>query len=238
MNRDKSIPTIINGPEVISSSLDKAELFGYIFASNSTLDDSNSPLLRCSVAPLLDNPSRTDYLFSDFKISIKEVSRLVHDLESTKATGMDQVPVVVLKNLSSEISQMSLCEGKMFPSSWKVSSVCPVLKHSGECSSQSQYRSISLLSVISKIFESILNRHILNHLSKNNLLANLVGLLTADVLTVISRRISEALDFTYDDSAIALDISKAFDQVWHKGLLDKLSSYGISGRVQSIIKFF
>ena len=44
---------------------------------------------------------------------------------------------------------------------------------------------------------------------------------TADVLTVISHRISEALDSTYDARAIALDISKAFDQVWHKGLLHK-----------------
>ena len=61
---------------------------------------------------------------------------------------------------------------------------------------------------------------------------------TADVLTVISHRISEALDSTYDARTIALDISKAFDQVWHKGLLHKLSSYGISGRIYSIIKSF
>ena len=55
---------------------------------------------------------------------------------------------------------------------------------------------------------------------------------------MISHRISKALDSTFDARAIALDISKAFDQVWHKGLLYKLSSYGISGRVYSIIKSF
>ena len=242
LNRGKSpIPTIINGPEVISSSSDKAKLFGSIFASNSTLDDSNHPLPGF--------PSCTDSLVSDIKISVKEVSRLIHDLESTKATGPDQVPVVVLKNLSPEISPIltklfNRCvKEKCFPSSWKVSSICPVFKNSGERSSPSQYRPISLLSVISKIFESILNRHILNHLSKNNLLVDVQygfrsARSTADVLTVISHRISEALDSTYDARAIALDISKAFDQVWHKGLLHKLSSYGISGRVHSIIKSF
>ena len=46
------------------------------------------------------------------------------------------------------------------------------------------------------------------------------------------------MDSTYDARAIALDISKAFDQVWHKGLLHKLFSYGISGRIYSIIKSF
>ena len=50
--------------------------------------------------------------------------------------------------------------------------------------------------------------------------------------------IIKALDSTFEARAIALDISKAFEQVWHKGLLCKLSSYGISGRVHSIIKSF
>ena len=132
---------------------------------------------------------------------------------------------------------------KCFPSSWKVSSICPVFKISGERSYASQYRQISLLIVISKVLKYILNVHILNHLSKNNLLADVQygfrhARSTADVLTVISHRISEALDSTYDARAIALDISKVFDQVWHNGLLHKLSSYGISGRIYSIIKSF
>ena len=53
LNRGKSpIPSIINGPEIISSSLDKAKLFASIFSANSTLDDSNHPLPEF--------PSRTD----------------------------------------------------------------------------------------------------------------------------------------------------------------------------------
>ena len=57
-------------------------------------------------------------------------------------------------------------------------------------------------------------------------------------LTVISHRISESLDRGFLSRAIALDISKAFDRVWHKGLLHKISSYGIAGNVFSIIKSF
>ena len=96
---------------------------------------------------------------------------------------------------------------------------------------------------MSKLLESVLNREIVNHLSKNNLLSDIQygfrsSRSTADVLTVISHRISESLDGGFISRAIALDISKAFDRVWHKGLLHKISSYGIAGNVFSIIKSF
>ena len=61
---------------------------------------------------------------------------------------------------------------------------------------------------------------------------------TADVLTVLTDRLSRALDNNFDAWVIALDISKAFDKVWHKGLLHKLEGYGINGRVLPIIKSF
>ena len=61
---------------------------------------------------------------------------------------------------------------------------------------------------------------------------------TADVLTVISHRISEALNSSFEGRVIALDISKAFDQVWHRGILCKLTGYGISGKLYSTLKSF
>ena len=59
---------------------------------------------------------------------------------------------------------------------------------------------------------------------------------TADVLTVLTDRLSGALGNNVDARVITLDISKAFDKVWHKDLLHKLEGYGINGRVMSIVK--
>ena len=61
---------------------------------------------------------------------------------------------------------------------------------------------------------------------------------TADLLTVVSDRIASAFNRSGATRAVALDISKDFDRVWHAGLLQKLKSYGISGQIFSLISSF
>ena len=61
---------------------------------------------------------------------------------------------------------------------------------------------------------------------------------TADLLTVVSNRIARAFDRSETTRAVALDIFKAFNRVWHAGLLHKLQSYGISGQIFSLISSF
>ena len=61
---------------------------------------------------------------------------------------------------------------------------------------------------------------------------------TADLLTIVSDRIARAFNTSGVTRAVALDISKAFDRVWHAGLLHKLKSYGISGQIFSHISSF
>ena len=167
--------------------------------------------------------------------------------ESSNATGPDQIPVVVLKQIHPELSPIlaklfNRClKDKCFPNIWKHSVVCPVFINYGERSQPSQYSPIRLLSVISKLFESILNANIMTHLNNANLLSDMQygfrpSRSTADVLTVIIDRIIRVLDTVFDARMIALDISKAFHKVWHKGLLHKLKGYGLGGRVLSITK--
>lgn len=57
-------------------------------------------------------------------------------------------------------------------------------------------------------------------------------------LTVIAHRIGKAVDNKFITKNICLDISKAFDKMWHWRLLHKLSIYGISGRALSLINTF
>ena len=61
---------------------------------------------------------------------------------------------------------------------------------------------------------------------------------TAYLFTVVCDRIARAFNRSWATQAVALDISKAFDRILHAGLLHKLSSYGISGQIFSLIYYF
>ena len=89
-----------------------------------------------------------------------------------------------------------------------------------------------MTSVLSKVFESILNRKIWKHLNSSNLISDRqYGFRkkrsTGDLLSLLSDSWSSALRHFSESFAVALDISKAFDRVWHKALISKLPSFGI-----------
>ena len=119
----------------------------------------------------------------------------------------------------------------------------PVFKNVGERSTAKNYRPVSLLSVVSKVFEKLVNNSIVDHLEKCGLFSDFQygfrsSRSTADLLTVVSDRIAGAFNRSGATRAVALDISKAFDRVWHAGLLHKLKSYGISGQIYDLISSF
>ena len=90
--------------------------------------------------------------------------------------------------------------------------------------------------MVSKVFEKLLNNKILCHLEKRGLFSDFQygfrsSRSTADLLTVTTDKFARAFNRSGPIQAVALDISKAFDRVWHTGLLNKLKSYGISGQI-------
>ena len=99
------------------------------------------------------------------------------------------------------------------------------------------------LSVVNKVTEKLVNNRMAKHLQKCSLFSNsqygfTSSRSTVDLLTVVSDRIAKAFNRSGATRAVALDISKAFDRVWHAGLLHKLQSYGISGHIFGLISSF
>ena len=90
----------------------------------------------------------------------------------------DCIPVVVLKNCEPELSYIlaklfNMClKESCFPDCWKVSSVVPVFKNVGERSTAKNYRPVSLLSVVSKVFEKLVTNRIVDHLENCGLFSN------------------------------------------------------------------
>ena len=147
--------------EVLSAASDKAKLFAKNFSKNSNLDDSGISL------PAF--PSRTN-LKLHISITPKMGKKVITNLDSSKASGPDCIPVVLLKNCEPELSYIlaklfSICLKKScFPDCWKVSSVVPVFKNVGERSVAKNYRPVSFLFVVSKVFEKLVNNRIVDHL--------------------------------------------------------------------------
>ena len=94
----------------------------------------------------------------------------------------------------------------------------PVFKYAWERSTAKNYRPVSLLSVVSKLFEKLVNNRIVDHLEKCGLFSDLYyGFrsfqLTADLLIVVFDKIARAFYMSGATRAVALDISKVFDRV-------------------------
>ena len=94
-----------------------------------------------------------------------------------------------------------------------ASSVVPVFKNVGERPTAKNYCPVSLLSVVSKVFEKLVNNRIVDHLEKCGLFSDFqyrfrFSRSTADLLTVVSDRISRAFNRSRATQAVALDISK------------------------------
>ena len=124
-----------------------------------------------------------------------------------------------------------------------ISSVVPVFKNIGVRSTAKNYRPVSLLSVVIKVFEKLVNNRIVDHLEKCGLFSYFqFGFKssgsTADLLTVVSDGIARAFSRSEATRAAALDISKTFNKVWRAGLLHILKSYGISGHMFGLISSF
>ena len=177
------------------------------------------------------------------------IKKVITNLDLSKASRPDCVPLVVLKNCEPELSYIlaELCNKcpreSCFPDCWKVSLVVPVFKNVGERSTAKNCCPVSLLSVVIKVFEKLVNSRIVHHLEKCGLFSNFQydfrsSRSTAGLLTVVSDRLARAFNRYGANRAVALNISKAFDRVWHAGLLHKLKSYGISGQIFGLISSF
>ena len=171
LNKGKSaIPTLFNCLEVLSSASGKAKLSAKNFCKNSNLDDSGISL------PVF--PSRTNFKPHNFSVTLKMVKTVIMNLDLSKASGPDCIPKVVLKNCEQELSYIlaelfnKCLKESCFPDCWKVSSVVPIFKNVGKRSTAKNYRHVSLPSVVSKVFEKLVNNRTVDYLGKCGLFSD------------------------------------------------------------------
>ena len=212
----------------------KAEMLNLYFSSQTRGYDTNKDL------PLLEPALHS---LNSIEISIQGVKDVLLHLNVSKASGPNLISPRLLKEGAdilaypfSIVFNRSLNQG-YFHHSWKKSNVSPIFKKDDQ-SLPSNYRPISLLCQAEKVMERCIHKHLYNYVLSNHILTPLQsGFVSGDSTTFqlihTYHMFCEAVDNGKEVRAVFCDISKAFDRVWHKGLLHKLRGIGCSGKVLS-----
>ena len=124
----------------------------------------------------------------------------------------------------------------LFPEIWKLAIVVPVHKKN-EKNLKRNYRPISLLPIFGKILEKLIYDSLYSHLESQELLSlNQSGFRPGD--STVNQLLSVTHTIFKAVRSVYLNISKAFDRVWHDGLIYKLKRCGVSGQLLSLIQSF
>ena len=238
-NSTSTIPPLEHDDSIYTDDIDKANALNTFFQSQTILNEDGA------ILPDIQ-PAQVDTNLDKIVLTQQEVQSVLEILPLGKATGPNGLSNRILRELSSQVSapycslfNQSLRLG-VFPSSYKEANVCPVPKK-GDLSLVTNYRPISLLNSESKLFERIVFKYLYNHLHRNNLLSSMQsgfipGDSTVNQLTFLYNTFCQALDSGKEVRAVFCDISKAFDRVWHRGLIHKLRAAGVTGEVLAWFK--
>ena len=184
-------------------------------------------------------PDKNNRGFAFNDVTPDNIEKLIDNLKSGVATGFDKIPARILKDLKSSIST-DICKlvnlsfrMNTFPSNLKHAIITPIYKDKGCHNSSENFRPISILPVLSKIFERAATNQIVEFLEKNGLLYSSQHAYrkqhsTTTALIETTNFIYSQLDKKNYVGLVATDLSKAFDTLSHDLLLTKLQNMGFS----------
>jgi len=219
----------------------KWNLFNEYFASI-----SNSPAYDMNKLPPFH--FLTDHRLLPPTFDPFQVFRVLSSLHPNKCKGFDNLPNRILKICSQSLATPFsllfnlILLSEVFPTSCKTATVIPIHKTASQTVVQN-YRSIALLSSLSKVFEKLLHKHVYIYLEYHKLLipnnsdfreknSTLISLLDA------CHCLHQAYDSNLSSRIVFRDISKAFDHADHTCLIFKLQQLGIVGSLSNILSSY
>ena len=233
--------------ETKTDAAEVSEIFNDFFISTASEIGHNEDIASVpqAIDEYADHPSvmmikrQYDNVIENFdfhSVDANDVMIILKNINPTKATGYDLIPGKLIRIAHRELSA-SLCHiintsinSRSFPVIMKCAEVSPVYKNTDNLK-KNNYRPVSVLTVISKTYETVLNDQMVNHFRAlfNDLLSAFRKLCSCQTLLLrFIEDLKSALDKNMKIGAVFMDLSKAFDCLPHGLLIAKLHAYGLS----------
>lgn len=242
------IPPLKSENNYINTVLEKCNLFATTLENTFTLNALDDNVTNNSVTQKLKEPDVLPQNILPYTNPM-EISEIIKKLPNRKSPGHDQITNSILKKLPKKVIVFisvlfnALLKMSYFPSDWKKATIIMIKKPGKDNTDPKNYRPISLLSSVSKIFEKIVHTRLINHLNATNAIPHFqFGFKskhsTTQQLLRITEHISNGFEKKEHTGAAFLDIAQAFDRVWHDGLLYKLKCLNTPTVIFNLIKSF
>jgi hypothetical protein len=239
-----------NGDQIASAPQDIAKLFNSYFTSISsislTADEDCHKFIFDHFKQLKRDNVVSPGSFAFTAVTPETVAKFISNLDDSSSAGNAGISPKILKLAPEILTPMytsifnSCIENSVVPSEWKSATVSPLFKNKGSNSELTNYRGISVLPPLSKVFEKILNEQIVTYLDKHNILfAGQHGFRKGHSCETALHELISDLNVARDSRLITMllfiDYRKAFDTVDSNLLLLKLFHYGFTNSAISLV---
>jgi hypothetical protein len=233
----RQIPALKVNNQFFYSDKDKADLFARSFQESFATSINTSSKFDSLVQSSIH--SINNLSIGDVEtISSDELKSVLSHLNPRKACGPDSIPNAALKALQSSVNFVETLKTlfnaclkfSYFPNAWKIAKIMPVPKKSSDSNNPDQYRPISMISCLGKCFEKlVLSRLSDFEFQKGIIIKQQCGFRSQHSTVHQILRITESASFGFNRNKstgiVLLDLRKAFDSVWHDGLIHKLVKF-------------
>ena len=234
-------PLLNSADLLISSASEMAEILSRQYTS--VFSTPKSPLKDPSEYFPHSNSQNNVPILENIEFSREDIKKAMREIPTTAAAGPDRVPAILLKLCCEPLSEplyimwrISMNQGKI-PQILKTANIVPIYKGKGADRSRAKsYRPVALTSHITKIFEKVIRRYIIQYMEHHKLFnpsqhGFRAGRSCLSQLLAHYEKILQLMEEGFDVDVIYLDFAKAFDKVDFTVILQKLKDMGVQGHV-------